>query len=101
MRLKEKRVYKNESGDYNVRRIYGQALTPFERLCATDAIAREEIPVWQSRRDAINPRQLRRELHQLRDHIMGMPGAQPGRTEDIYLTLLPETQKLYLGNIII
>ena len=101
MRLKEKRVYEDKRGDYRVRRIYGQALTPFERLCATKAIAPEEIPAWQSRREAINPRHLRLEMHRLRDRIMEMPGAQPGRTEDVYLTLLPKTQKLYLGNIII
>jgi len=101
MRLKEKRVRKDGQGTYKVQRIYGQALTPFERLCATDAITPEETASWQLRREAINPRQLRREMNRLCDRIVLMPRAQPDQhTENVYLTLSPKTKRLYLGNII-
>ncbi len=87
MRLTEKVLILNEGQPLRVKRRYDQARTPFDRLCATDAISQECRERLESLRDKTNPRQLRQEIYDLIDHIFALPDAVPGVTEDVYKTL--------------
>jgi hypothetical protein len=98
MRLVAKTTYPLLSAQAQPSRIsrrFDLAQTPLDRLCQTDAISEEHKEQLRTLRHQINPRQLCREIHQLRDHIFSLPAAVPGETEDVYETLFtpPETQK--------
>ena len=66
---------------------YDEAQTPFDRLCATDAISDEDRDKLQALRDQTNPRRLRQDIYQAIDDLFALPGATPEVTEDIYQTL--------------
>jgi hypothetical protein len=90
MRLKEKPagpLLPAQGQPRCIKRRFDQARTPFDRLCETDAISQERKEQLQTLRDQVNPRQLRREIYQLIDHIFLLPNAVPGETEDAYETL--------------
>ena len=87
MRLAEKTVTRTEGQPTRIRRRYDTAQTPFDRLCATDAIDPEDRNRLQSLKDQTNPRRLRQDIYQLIGDLLASPGATPGRTEDIYQTL--------------
>jgi hypothetical protein len=70
-----------------IRRRFDRACTPLDRLCATDVISERQKQELRTLRDQTNPRQLRREINQLLDHIFSLPGAVPGQTENVYDTL--------------
>jgi len=88
MRLKEEVHVTDENGAPRTIRRFDTAMTPFDRLCATSAITplrREQLERWRAQ---TNPRQLRKEIWNLVDHIVDLPKAVPGKTEDIFLTLI-------------
>jgi hypothetical protein len=87
MHLTEKIVVPVEGRTARVIRHYDQAPTPFDRLCATNAISDENRQRLQALRDQTNPRQLRQEIYNLLDYLFTLPCAVPGATEDIYETL--------------
>ncbi len=90
MRLREKVTHSSLSSPgqpVRITRRYDQARTPFHRLCQTDAISQEQKEHLRALRDQVNPRQLRQEIYQLLDHIFDLPGAVPGKTEDVFQTL--------------
>jgi len=87
MRLAEKTVIRTEGQTTRIRRRYDKAQTPFDRLCATDAIDPEDRDRLQALKDQTNPRRLRQEIYQRIDGLLALPSATPGRTEDIYQTL--------------
>ena len=87
MHLVEKEVIQQEGQPTRVKRRHDQARTPFDRLCATDAILPQHRQQLEALRDQINPRQLRQEIYDTIDHIFSLPGAVPGITEDVRLTL--------------
>jgi len=87
MRMTEKSIVPTRSGGHRVHRVYDNPQTPFERLCATKLLSEEQEQQLQRLRDQTNPRQLRREIYQLLDKLLRMPGATPGTTEDAYMTL--------------
>jgi hypothetical protein len=88
MRLAEKSFSPEASQPTRVKRRYDRASTPFDRLCATAAISQERREQLQALRDRTNPRQLRQEIQDLMDHLLSLPDATPGFTEDVRLTLL-------------
>jgi hypothetical protein len=88
MHLAEKTVIPVEGQPARVKRRYDQAQTPFDRLCATNAISDENRQTLQALRDQTNPRQLRQEIYDLLDYLFTLPCAVPGVTEDVYQTLL-------------
>jgi hypothetical protein len=88
MHLTEKIVTTVEGLPPHVKRHYDQAQTPFDRLCATDAISDADRQRLQLLRDQTNPRQLRQEIYDLLDYLFTLPCAVPGMTEDVYQTLL-------------
>ena len=87
MRLKEKSSVPVAGQPSRFKRRYDDARTPFERLCATDAIPEDWKEELVALRDSTNPRQLRREIYDLIDYIASLPSATPGVTEDVYKTL--------------
>ena len=87
MRLKEKTFITEEGHTVQIKRRYDEAQTPFDRLCATDAISDEDRDKLQSLRDQTNPRRLRQDIYQAIDDLFALPGATPEVTEDIYQTL--------------
>ncbi len=94
MHLQEKIYLFDQNGSPRVKRRFDKAQTPFERLCATDAISPQRREQLEQLRKQTNPRRLRKEIYALIDHIFSLPGAVPGVTEDIFQTLLdsPNTQ---------
>jgi len=86
MHLQEKIYVSGLSGSSRVKRRFDKAQTPFERLCATDAISPERREQLEQLRKRTNPRRLRREIYELIDHIFSLPGAVPGVTEDVFQT---------------
>jgi hypothetical protein len=87
MHLVEKEVIQQDGQPARVKRRHDQARTPFDRLCATDAILPEHRQQLESLRDQINPRQLRQQIYDAIDELFSLPGAMPGITEDVRLTL--------------
>jgi hypothetical protein len=86
MHLAEKKVVQN-GRDTRIIRRHDQARTPFDRLCATTAILAEHREQLQALRDQINPRLLRQQIYDGIDYVFSLPGAVPGRAEDIHHTL--------------
>ena len=88
MRLDEKIIL--PAGDGRPARVkyrHDDACTPFDRLCDTDAITQEHREQLQALRDQTNPRHLRQEIYDWIDYIFSLPGAVPGVTQDVHLTL--------------
>lgn len=88
MHLAEKTWIREEGQTSRVKRRHDRARTPFDRLCLTDAISQERRRELESLRDQTNPRQLRNEIYNLIDAVFSLPGAEPGTTEDVRLTLM-------------
>ena len=93
MHLMEKEAILEDGKPARVKRRYDQARTPFDRLCATDAILPEHREQLEALRDRINPRRLRQEIYDAIDHIFTLPGAVPGITEDVHQTLAKNLKK--------
>jgi len=87
MHLIEKEVILEDGKPARVKRRYDQARTPFDRLCATDVILPAHREQLEALRDRINPRRLRQEVYDDIERIFALPGAVPGITENVYLTL--------------
>jgi hypothetical protein len=87
MRLAEKSVVTRPDQSTRLKRRHDLAQTPFDRLCATKAIASPQQLHLQQWRQQTNPRQLRREIYQALDALFALAGAVPGVTEDVYQTL--------------
>ena len=87
MHLIEKTVILEDGQSTRVKRKHDQARTPFDRLCATDAITQQHREQLEALRDQTNPRQLRQEIYASIDLIFSLPGAVPGITENVFLTL--------------
>jgi len=88
MRLEEKIIIPGGDGQpARVKYRYDDARTPFDRLCDTDAIIQEHRQQLEALRDRTNPRQLRQEIYDWIDYMFSLPGAVPGFTEGVHLTL--------------
>ena len=87
MRLKEKTSTPVPGQPSRVKRHYDDAATPFDRLCATEAIPQQWIEELVALKESTNPRHLRRQIYDLIDQIEALPCAAPGVTEDVYQTL--------------
>ncbi len=87
LRMTEKTVLSAPGQAYHVRRHYGPAQTPFQRLRATGALSDTRRQRLQDLRNQTNPRRLRREIHEMLDQLFSLPGAEANTTEDAYLTL--------------
>ena len=88
MRLSEKTWIRQEGQPSRAKRRFDKAATPFDRLCATNAISQERKEQLAALRDRTNPRQLRQVIYDLIDYIASLPCAVPGVTEDVRQTLM-------------
>jgi hypothetical protein len=91
LHLVEKEVIPIPGQLARVKRRFDQAQTPFDRLCATDAIAEADRQRLQALRDQTNPRQLRRAIYSLLDQLFALPPAVPGSSQDVFKTMLTPT----------
>lgn len=88
LRLQDKEFVPQENGGYRVRRDYGLAQTPFQRLCAAGTISGEEKAALVQLHRQTNPRQLRVQLRQMAETIVRMPNAsRSAKAQNVYLTL--------------
>ena len=87
MRLEEKIILPGDSRKPRIKRKFDKARTPFDRLCATNALSPERQAHFQAMRDEINPRQLRLEIYSLLVQLFALPVAAPDSTQDVFLTL--------------
>jgi hypothetical protein len=87
LRLKSKELLGPAGSLNKIKRHYDVAQTPFDRLCAAQALSSpQQIPLQQLRKNT-NPRQLHREIEALLDQLRCLPIAVQGLTEDVRLTL--------------
>ena len=94
MRLEEKSILPLPDGRRRTRRRYDPAQTPFDRLCATEALPAAARHSLEALRLATNPRRLRREIYDLLATLHRMPSAKDGHSEDVYQTLFaPPVQR--------
>jgi hypothetical protein len=88
MHLVEKQVIRENGQPVRIKRRHDQARTPFDRLCDTNMIRPEHREQLEALRDRTNPRVLRQQIYDAIDHLFALPGAVPGVTENVYLTLV-------------
>jgi hypothetical protein len=93
MRLEEKEMIIGQTGGMQIRRHHDQASTPFDRLCKTGVLPKEQQQRLEAQRQKTNPRQLRREIYNLLQQILALPVAEPGTTEDIFKTLMTDAEE--------
>lgn len=72
MRLEEKGLSTQKDGKQRIKHRYGEARTPLERLCRTEAISEEVKERLFALRQDINPRELRREIYRLLNDILDL-----------------------------
>ena len=70
-----------------LKRRHDRPRPPFDRLCETAAIAPERREQLERLCDRTKPRRRRQELYDRIEYILSLPGAVPGRPEDVQLTL--------------
>jgi hypothetical protein len=87
IRLTEKKVTTHTDGTWRVQRRFDQPCTPFQRLCATTAIAPHKREELEELRRQTNPRRLRTEIYALLQQLFSLPNASPGVTENVLKTL--------------
>jgi len=93
MHLVAKEVIQEDGKPTRLKRHHDQARTPFDRLCQTSTILPEDRQLLERLRDQINPRRLRQEICDAIDYIFSLPGAVPGVTENVHLTLTKNPEK--------
>jgi hypothetical protein len=93
MHLAGKEVIREGDKTVRVKRLYDDARTPFDRLCETDTILPQHRQQLEAIRDATNPRRLRQHIYDAIETIFKLPGAVPGITENVHLTLAKNQQK--------
>jgi hypothetical protein len=93
MHLVEKQVIREDGQQVRIKRRHDRATTPFDRLCATHMILPEHREQLEALRDQINPRVLRQQIYHAIDQLFALPGAVPGVTENVYLTLVENSKR--------
>ena len=84
MRLKEKIPTENP---LRPKRIYEQAQTPFERLCAKEVLSTDQTHQLRALRTDTNPIQLRCSIEILITQLFALPPAKEGVSEDVRRTI--------------
>lgn len=87
MRLVDKQLVSDAQGRQHLKRRFDASATPFDRLSATQVLAPERQEALERWRDSINPRRLRQSIYDQLEALFRLPGAHPGRTENVYDTL--------------
>jgi hypothetical protein len=87
MRVHEKTWIEVEGQRAKIRRRYDKAQTPFQRLCATNALSDAQLERIAQVHYDLNPLWLRRTILNLVDEIKAMPNAIPGEQQPVLLAL--------------
>jgi hypothetical protein len=88
MRMTEKTLLPAKHQSHQrVRRSYDLPQTPFQRLCATNAISDQQRQQLQCLRHETNPKRLRQEIYDLLEELFSLPGAARDKTENALETL--------------
>lgn len=90
MRLSEK-----QPQEHRIKRIYDDALPPFDRLCKTGILSPARQLELQTLRQITNPMLLRSQIQTLIDRLYALPGLKEGVVEDVRLSLFD--QQIVLG----
>jgi hypothetical protein len=69
------------------KRIYDQAQTPFDRLCAKGVLPPHQVHQLHALRETTNPCLLRRSIESLTTQLFDLSPAREGVTEDVHQTL--------------
>ena len=87
MRVSEKTIVSAPGERTRVRRRYDDARTPFDRLCAAQALSPEQLARLTALREQTNPRQLLAQIEDQLAYIFSLPCAQPDESQNVYDTL--------------
>lgn len=95
MRVVEKEIVSGPDGRTRIRRRYDDARTPFDRLCATEALSPEQLARLIALRERTNPRLLLAQIEDQLSQIFSLPCAQPDESQNVYDTLsyLPDPRQ--------
>jgi hypothetical protein len=85
MRLSEKQWQDNR-----IKRIYDDALPPFDRLCKTGVLSPTRQLELETLRQNTNPMTLRSEVQNLIDQLYTLPALKEGIVEDVRLSLFDQ-----------
>ena len=85
MRLQKK--IPNPNAKERIKRIYDDAMPPFDRLCAHAALLLHDQAQLAALRNATNPCLLRSQIELLIQQLHSLPSADEGALEDVRLTL--------------
>ena len=88
LRLAEKRIL-GTGAEQTIRRRFDRPQTPFERVCAADVLEPKRQAALEQLRHRTNPRQLRQDIYDLLDQLIGLPTAGSGKAEAVTKSLLP------------
>ena len=86
-RVQEKIAIRCQGQRTKIKRRYGTAQTPFQRLCASGILSKTQQASIAALRDALNPRLLRRAILDLIDQINALPNATPDDPQHVFLAL--------------
>ena len=81
LHLRAKTVVPLDNGGSRVKRAYDTARTPFDRLCATKALAPEKQDELARLRDQTNPRRLKEEIYDLLEYTLALPCADVAESD--------------------
>jgi len=70
-----------------LKRHYDQPQTPCQRLCAAGVLDEAQVQAILQLRQALNPRQLRRDILALIAEIQALPNTPPNEQPDVWLSL--------------
>jgi hypothetical protein len=73
--------------EHKVKRIYDDALPPFDRLCKTNVLSPARQLELETLRQNTNPMTLRRNIQTLIDRLYALPVLKDGAVEDVRLSL--------------
>jgi hypothetical protein len=88
MRLEKKIIL--PTSDHRSSRIirrFDQACTPLDRLIATKSLLADQTQALLALRHSTNPCLLRRQIYSLLQQLFALPLADPGISQDVFLTL--------------
>jgi hypothetical protein len=88
LRLAEKRLTGTGAAQ-TIQRRFDRPQTPFERVCATAVLEPKRQAAFEQLRQRTNPRQLRQDIYDLLDQLMGLPTLGSRKTEMVTKSLLP------------
>ena len=89
LRLQEKTTHfsTDDTSTPTIRRKFGKAQTPYDRLCVTKTLSAETQQQLDALKAQTNPRQLRQRIYQTIDQLFAFPCAPPLDSQNVHLTL--------------